>query len=422
MRSSMQSSHSLWISAGVIALAIIFLAAEAPANADDNAPTGRVTFYKDVLPILQTSCQDCHRPSAPSNAGMMAPMAFMSYQEVRPWAKAISKQTAQRTMPPWHASAIHHGQFANERTLTDAEIATLARWASTGAVPGNKADAPEPRVFEDGGTGWSIGVPDLIVSMPERYFVPDDVEDQYASFQATITEEQLPEPRYIKGIEYKNGSEAVHHIIASPLGGSAPGTGASYTAAGFGRVLNPGTVVTFQMHYHKEPGPGTGVWDQTSIGLTFHPKDIEIKYVSGGGPANLGNMRFEIPPGNSSWAVGAAHTYQQETLITGFLPHMHLRGKSAKYTAFYPDGTSEILLDVPNYDFNWQTGYRYKEPKVLPTGTRVEVIATFDNSEERAVRSNFNAERAIRFGGPTTDEMMLGWITTYVPVDDDSTQ
>ena len=228
-------------------VAPIFMFCSFTSEADDES-RGPITFTNDVLPILQENCQNCHRPSGSNLSGMVAPMSFLRYQEARPWAKAISKQTAQRTMPPWHASAIHHGQFANERTLTDAEIATLARWASTGAVAGNKADAPEPRVFEDGGAGWAIGVPDLIVSMPERYFVPDDIQDQYASFQATITEEQLPEPRYIKGIEYKNGSEAVHHIIASPLGGSAPGTGASYTAAGFGRVPNPGPVVTFPLH------------------------------------------------------------------------------------------------------------------------------------------------------------------------------
>ena len=390
----------------------------AAADVSAGETPGRQTFYKDILPILQENCQICHRPSGPSNSGMVAPMAFMTYREVRPWAKAIVKEVRERTMPPWHASEIHAGQFDTERHLSDEQIAAIANWARTGAVAGNPADAPEAITWPDEGTGWAIGVPDLIVPMPEPYLVADDVEDLYVTFNTTITEEQHPEARYMRAVEFRSGSEAVHHIIARPLGGIAPGTGPSISPEGFGTLLKLNTEVSFQMHYHKEPGPGTAVWDQSSIGIQFHPKGYEVKFVGGGGPGNIGNMGFEIPPGNGNWAVGAAHTYAQDTYILSYLPHLHLRGKSTSYTAYYPDGSAEVLLDVPKYDFNWQHSYRYKEPKLIPAGTRIEVLTYYDNSEERAEWVGFNPKRAIRFGGPTTDEMMLGWISTYLRVED----
>ena len=412
-----------WMRGFALAVAIsALLGTTASSFADDTAPAGRVTFYKDVLPILQENCQTCHRPSAPNNQGMIAPMAFMSFAEVRPWAKAISKQVAERNMPPWDAAPMHNGQFLNERTLTDGEIATIVKWVATGSTPGNAADSPEPVVWADNGTGWQIGLPDLIAEMPEPYFVKDDVQDQYITFRTNLTKDQLSEPRYIKAAEIKYGSEAVHHVISS-LGGGAPGTGVLLTPEGFGRLLKPEAEVRFQMHYHKESGPGTGVWDRTSVGLAFYDEDVVIKYTRGGGPGNIGSTRFEIPPGSADWMVGGAHTYEQDTYILSYMPHMHLRGKSMKFTAFYPDGTTEILLDVPGYDFTWQTRYYYKEPKMIPEGTRLEVEAHFNNSEAQGSFANFNADRPVGYGGPTTDEMMFGWISTYLLADsEESTQ
>lgn len=387
--------------------AVIMLAVAMTAQAEDSR---EITFTKDILPILQENCQVCHRPNGANYSGMVAPMAFMTYEEVRPWAKAIARKVVAREMPPWHAASIHAGQFANERTLTDEEIATISRWVDTGAKRGRPEDAPAPIEWPDGGSGWSIGEPDLIVRMPEPYFIADEVEDLYINFEKVITKEELPRDQYIKAVEFKAGSPAVHHVIAPPLGGMAPGNDPNITPEGFGRVIRAGDRVEFQMHYHKEAGPGTGVWDQTEIGVTFHPPDADIKWSFGGGPANIGNTWFEIPPGHPNWAVGASHVYERDTLILGFMPHMHVRGKDMTYTAYYPDGTSEVLLSVPKYDFNWQTSYRYKEPKWIPAGTRLEVVAHFDNSTNNP--SNPNPNKAIRFGGPTTDEMMLGWLTT----------
>ena len=398
-----------WAKASLAVFAVVsLLSATMAVAADDGAPSGRVTFTKDVLPILQENCQSCHRAGGANFAGMVAPMAFMSYSEVRPWAKSIVKRISTGEMPPWHASETFHGVFANERTITEEEIATIVKWVNTGAARGSAADAPEPIAWAETEDGWSLGKPDLIISMPEAYFIEDDVQDEYINFRTTITEEDLPHARWIKSIEYKPGSEAVHHVIARPLGGIAPGNDPTVYEEGYGKLLEPGTTVSFQMHYHKEAGPGTGMWDQSVIGVRFHPEDAHIKYVIGGG--NVPNMRFEIPPGHPNWQVGGSHTFSEDTYLLAMMPHMHLRGKAAEYTAFYPDGTQETLLEVPQYDFNWQTTYKFKEAKFMPAGTRMEMKMWFDNSADNP--SNPDYTKAIRFGGPTTDEMALAWYTS----------
>ena len=401
---------NMWCVMVLVAVVVVPI----PALAADGAPSGRVTFTKDILPIFQENCQNCHRSGGSNYAGMIAPMSFMTYQEARPWARAIAKQVESREMPPWHADERHAGVFSNERSLTSDEIDTIVRWVETGAARGRPGDAPEPVVFADEGTGWSIGKPDFIVSLPEPFFLDDDVEDLYINFPAQLTEEQLSGDRYMKAAEIKSGSEAVHHVIARPFGGMAPGNDPNIVPEDFGLVIRKGQEFTFNMHYHKEPGPGTGVWDNTSIGVTLHPEDAKMKYRIGGAPANIGNMRFEIPPGHPNWEVGAAHVYEKDTMILSFMPHLHLRGKDVIYKAFYPDGTTEVLLNVPVYDFNWQHTYRYAEPKMIPAGTRLEFTAHFDNSAERAEWVGFNPERAIRFGGPTTDEMHLGWLSSSI--------
>lgn len=385
-------------------LASFMVAGVGNVAADDNAPAKRVTFYKDVLPILQESCQACHREQGLNFGGMVAPMALITYQQVRPWAKSIATQVSAKSMPPWHATPATHGVFINERTIREDQIATLVSWVQSGATRGNPNDAPTPLEFPDSEWGFE---PDLVVSMPEPYFVGDDVQDLYINFKTTITEEMLPKERWVQMSESKPGSTAVHHIIARPIGGQAPGGGHTVYPDGYGVLLKPGTEVTFQMHYHKESGPGTGVWDQSKVALRFHTKPVTHPITT----TAIGNMTFEVPPRHPNWEVGASMKFKKDTTLLRFMPHMHLRGKDAKYTAFYPDGTSEVLLDVPEYDFNWQTSYRYKERKEIPAGTRIEVMMHFDNSPENAARVNFNADRPVSFGGPTTDEMMLGWMT-----------
>jgi len=364
-----------------------------------------VTFTKDVLPILQENCQTCHRPFGLNLGGMVAPMSFMNYAETRPWAKSIARQVQERQMPPWHASPQHDGVFSNQRTLSDSDIATLVRWASTGAPRGDAADAPEPLVWPEG--EWTLGEPDLVVEFPEPYWVADEVEDQYVNIDVEITEEMLPEPRWIRVGQAKGGSTVVHHIIARPLGGLAPGTDPAEYPEGYGALLEPGTTVTFQMHYHKEAGPGTGVWDKSQVAVWFHDKPVTHPVTT----TAIADMRFEIPAGAANHTVKAERTFDDDITLLAMLPHMHLRGIYARYDAYYPDGSHEVLLEVPRYDFNWQTRYHFKELKRIPAGTRVEFTASYDNSAENAARVGFDSTRAVRYGEPTTDEMMFGFMT-----------
>ena len=405
---------------GIWVLALVLVTASAGA-------AERVTFTKDILPILQENCQVCHRPGGDNIAGMVAPMSLMTYQEVRPWAKAIARAVHSKQMPPWDATDETAGVFANERTLSDEEIATVSTWVETGAARGNAQDAPEPIEFEDTG-GWLIGEPDLYVRMPEAYWVADDVQDIQPRIEFTVTEEMLPEARWLQAIEYKPDSEVVHHITGRAtapatdaheeetftLGSIAAGEDPTIYPEGFGNLMRPGTEVSLSMHYHKETGAGTGVWDQSGIGFKFHPKGTEIKHKVSWNI--VGNYTFEIPPGHSNWEVGGGRIFEKDTVLLSIHPHMHYRGKDMKYTAYYPDGTEEVLLNVDRYEYEWQTNFLYSTPKILPAGTLVEVTSHFDNSETiKELVPKLNIERAVSFGAPSTDEMMnpfLSW--TYV--------
>lgn len=390
----------------------------------------QVTFTKDVLPILQENCQNCHRPSGQNMSGMIAPMSLMTYQEVRPWSKAISRAVADRVMPPWHASEAQYGKFKNERTLTQEQIDTLVAWVDQGAKRGNPSDAPAPVEFQE---GWMMGEPDMVLQFPEPFFVEDEVQDLYQNITVEITEDILPKDMWVTEVEFQPGSEVVHHIIAyasapgqrqlgenediesdrealrsrKMIGGLAPGTDPGYYPEGFAFPLQKGSSMTFAMHYHKEPGPGTGMWDNSimAMKLTDQKPAHELTIT------NMAHGAFEIPPNHPRWMVSAAETFNEDIYLINLFPHMHLRGSYSKYTAFYPDGSSEVLLETPEYDFNWQEYYYFHEPKLIPAGTRIEYEMAYDNSPENAEASGFNSNRAVRFGGPTTDEMDLGWYT-----------
>ena len=378
----------------------------APAFGAEVQPVDRPTFYKDVLPVLQENCQLCHRAKGANFGGMVAPMALEEYQQVRPWAKAMAKVVSQKTMPPWSAHEQHHGEFRNERTLTDDAIGTLVRWADIGAPRGSADDAPAPVTWPENEAGWMIGEPDLIVKMPEPYFVADDVDDLYVDFETTLTPDILPEDRWIKAVEFRGGSGVVHHIIARPLGGMAPGYDPVLYEEGYSRKLEAGSTINWEMHYHKEPGPGTGVWDQSEAAIIFWPEGTVIEHVVETEP--LGAFNFVIPAGDANYAHEASFTFAHDSLILGYNPHMHLRGSSAKYVAKYPDGREETLLWVPKYDFNWQITYSYAEPKRVPKGTQVHLTTTWDNSADNP--ANPDPTKTVRWGRPTTDEMMFGWM------------
>lgn len=404
------------------ALCLTMILAGAIFSAAAQESRARVTFTQDILPILQEHCQLCHRPGGDNVAGMVAPMSFMSYKETRPWARAIARKVQTREMPPWFATPQQDGLFENERRLSEKEIATVLEWVRTGATRGRPQDAPKPIVFPET-DGWLTGLPDLIVSMSESYFVPDELDDQYINFVSeAITEEDLPEDRWLRAIEWRGGSDVVHHIVGAAsveaadgstqrfeLGSIAPGEEGTLFQPGYGKLLRKGSRIHFNMHYHKEAGPGTGTWDQSMVGFRFWDPVKDPPIVHPVFRNGVSNGQFEIPPGHGNWEVGAARTFDTATTILSMHPHMHLRGKDAKYTAFYPDGTQEVLIDIPAFDFNWQLDYSYKEPKKVPAGTRIEFTAHFDNSPENIY--NPDASIPMGWGGPTTMEMMIGYIS-----------
>ncbi len=367
---------------------------------------GEVTFNRDVLPILQENCQICHRPGGANLGGMVAPMAFTTYEETRPWAKAIAKAVETRKMPPWHAAPEQHGQFDNERTLTDEHIATLVAWSKTGALRGAQTDAPAAKEWPES-DGWLIGTPDLVLTPDEAFFVEDDVTDLYTYLKTTMTDEMMPEDRFIKAVEFRPGSPVVHHIITNPLGGIAPGNDPSIYPDGIGMLMKKGTDLSWEMHYHKEAGPGTGVWDKSSVAVKFYENADEVKYKMQGN--DLGRYDFVIPAGEANYTLKQEYTFKHDSQIISYLPHFHLRGKAAKYEAFYPDGRSEVLLNVPKYDFNWQTTYSYKDFKKVPAGTKVVYTSVWDNSTENAY--NPDPTQTVRWGEPTTDEMSYGYMS-----------
>ena len=416
----------------IVALLGVALAA-APAYAENEAD---VTFYKDVLPIVQDNCQTCHRPSGYNISGLVAPMSFMTYEETRPWARAIARKVEAREMPPWFASA-PKGVFANERGLTDDEIQTVLAWVEAGAPSGDRADAPPARVFaEEANGGWSHGMPDFVVRMPEPYVVADDAYDVNISFEAPLAD-VLPEDAWVRGWELRTGAagRGVHHMCvfmrsedggegasesAVALGGLlscvAEGAESGMLPDGYGRLVGKDATLRFSMHYNKEPGPGTAFSSQAEVGFFVETRPVTHKVISD----TLGNSGFEIPPNHPNYRIGMARTLKKDILVLNLWPHAHMRATAARYTAFYPDGREELLLDVPRYDQSWQVTYKYKEPKLLPKGTRIEVSFWYDSTPQRGVRRGFNAERAVGFGGRTNDEMALGFIS-YTELEEDAT-
>jgi mono/diheme cytochrome c family protein len=391
----------------IIAIALALTAI--PAFAADTS-TGPVTFYQDVLPIIQENCQECHRPNGANMGGMIAPMAFISYKETRPWAKAIAKTVSTRKMPPWQASTVHAGVFQDERVLTQEQIDTVVKWTNTGARAGNPSEAPAEIEWPES-NGWSLGEPDLIVSMPEAFFVDDDLYDETYNFPMTISKDDFSEERWIRASEFRPGSSAVHHIIAIPFGGIAPGNKPNEYREGYGAKLKVDTKVTWNMHYHKEAGPGTGVWDHSSVGVYFYPKGYTPDHVLTMDP--LGTFKIKIPAHEANYKASAQMTFPTDALINSMMPHMHLRAKAAHYQLLYPDGREELLLDVPAYDFNWQTAYKFVEPKRVPKGTKVIFTGTFDNSAENPYNPNPNVD--VTWGEGTDEEMLFGWLSWTDP-------
>jgi hypothetical protein len=322
--------------------------------------------------------------------------------------------TGEGTMPPWFANPAH-GDFVEDPRLSDQEKDLIARWVATGAKQGAPAKMPEAPTFT---SEWQIGEPDLVLTM-EPFQVTDEMEDHYEWF---VIENPLDEDRWIKRVEVRPSFKAgAHHnltFIAPPgagpesLGeernlvvGWAPGAMPFRFPEGRGKLLPAKSSVLFQMHYHKTPGPGTGGVDQTSVAIQFYDQGAEIEPVT---TMWVLDPALRIPPGEASYQSVSEFTFEDDGVIYNFTPHMHLRGKSFRYTAHYPDGRQEVLLDVPDYDFNWQLTYTPKEPLQMPKGARVVCEAVFDNSAGNPANPDPSIE--VTWGEATTDEMMIGFM------------
>ena len=371
-------------------------------------PTSTVTYAKQISRILQRRCVECHRE------GEIAPFSLTSYDDASGWAEMIAEVIEQQRMPPWHASP-EHGEFANDTRLTAEEKSLINDWVASGAPEGDPSELPPPRQFVD---GWRIGEPDLVVKMSSKPFkVPAEGEVGYQHFEV---DPGFEEDKWIQAAECRPGNRAVvHHIIVaagSPdqagrrahgnfesdwLSATAPGARPLILPAGMAKRIPAGSRLVFQMHYTPN---GTAQEDLSSIGLIFaDPRTVKREVVT----QKAAEPRFEIPPGADNHEVTARMTFRQDSLMLAMFPHMHLRGKSFRYSATYPDGREEILLDVPHYDFNWQNAYAFKEPKLMPAGTKLTCVAHFDNSA--ANLSNPDPTATVGWGDQTSEEMMIGY-------------
>ena len=377
------------------------------------------TFAKDVAPILYRNCVECHRPNA------MAPMSLMTYEDARPWARAVKQKVVAREMPPWGADPTV-GKYANDPSLKQSEVDTIAAWVDGGAPLGNPGDMPPAPAFTD---GWSIGKPDLIFTMQQPFTVPADGTVPYT--YVTIPT-NLKEDIWIRGVELRpTDRRVVHHIIstlvegngkpADPaprltrdparkeigggLGGLVPGRLYGLYDEGVARKIPAGTDIVLQMHYTTI---GTPIVDRTEIGVVLAKAPPASLRAEGGGA--IPNMMFVIPPGDPNYEVVGRQAFDRDTYLSSLYPHMHVRGKDATYSIIYPDGREEVVLRVPKYDFNWQLSYKLAEPKFIPKGSTLKVTMHYDNS--RANRFNPDPTAEVRWGEQTWEEMMLGYYGT----------
>jgi peroxiredoxin len=369
-------------------------------------PHGEVTYSQQVARIFQNRCVGCHR------SGEVAPFAMTSYEEVIGWAAAIREVVQEGRMPPWFADP-KYGHFANDARLSDEEKQQIDTWVENGCPQGDVKELPEPRQFAE---GWQMGEPDQIVYMREKPFtVSADGVPQIEYF--TVDPGWITD-QWIQATETRPGNRAVvHHlrvyIVPKSVSDPFPRDGIGWYGPGFPPyVCPPGTAIhvpanarlEFQLHYTPN---GTEQDDRSMIGIRFaDPKTVK-KIMSG--PA-VTRRDFKIPAGDPNYEVKETRTFFKDTLLFSLLPHMHLRGKSFMFEATYPNGTTEVLLNVPNFDFNWQLRYVFAEPKLIPKGTRLHLTAHFDNSADNL--ANPDPTRDVTDGQQTWDEMMEGLYTS----------
>ena len=417
----------------VAALFMVLAGAAAPAQ-EAPAHDGAVTFTKDVLPILQRSCQGCHRP------GAIAPMSLVTYEDVRPWARSIKRNVETREMPPWYVDRrIGIQDFKDDPSLTDAEIAAIAAWVDAGSPRGNPADAPPPVEFPSPHE-WGIGEPDLIVSMPEPYILPAEGPDVFPNVYG---DPGLTTDRYIQAVEVKpdaNSLEVVHHVVTTMtefdedlakgnfLNEYAVGKNGDIFDENTGRLMQAGTKIRFGMHLHPY---GEEVPVMVHVGLKLYPEGFVPKYqlVS----QHMGDDDdLLIPAGEKGVRTDGYTMLTRPAVVTAFQPHLHTRGQAQCIEAIIPqtDEEGNVLLQapgtspaplmrqmtlncVPQWRFNWHLVYNYAEDAapVFPPGTVIHISTWHDNSD--TLRVNPDPRNNVVYGQRTIDEMSFAWVSYY---------
>jgi hypothetical protein len=412
-----------------------------------------VTFAKDVLPILQKNCQSCHRPD------QIAPMSLLTYEDARPWARAIKTKVESRQMPPWFADP-QHGRFVNDRALAQRDIDTLAKWADGGAPEGNPADAPPAREWP--ANGWQIK-PDLVVKGPE-FRVPAHPDRNVIEWTTMIIPSGFTRDTWVTSLEIKPSDLTVtHHICITfrphtpnvkyyvinwqetprdadgvalesdgrvaptatlPVaGGQGAATGGGfacyvpgvqaddYRPYGAAKLIPANSDISIQAHYTPT---GKEVVDRPLIGFTVAQNPPDKQWISYG--ISAGGPKFAIPPNDGNYSSPPMDVeFNTDVELVQMMPHMHLRGKDMTYHLIYPDGRDEIVLNVPKYDFNWQIVYQPMQPIRVPKGVRLHVDAHYDNST--ANRFNPDPTRTVHIGRMTWEEMMAPFFSLTVPRD-----
>jgi hypothetical protein len=410
-----------------VALAGIAFSAEPAAKT--------VTFAKDVAPIFQEKCQDCHRK------GAMAPMSLVTYEETRPWAKAIKQRVATRNMPPWHLDkTVGIQKYQNDASLSDGQIATIVKWVDAGAPQGNPKDMPPAKQWPSD-DGWQLakqfGQPDLVLKS-DAYTMPAHGQDVWFK---PLTSIPLTEPRWVRAVEMRPGTPAgrriIHHVLARLIQdepGVQPvndGTGGGAASAGLlmewaigknydtyrpdtGKLLLPGSQIWWELHLHAV---GEEIRDHAELAVYLYPRGEEPKYRTRlmlyQATATQGSL-LDIKPNSISETQGF-HVLPQPARLENFQPHMHLRGKAMALEAILPDGTKQMLSYVDHFNFQWMTNYIYADDAapVLPKGTIIHVTAWHDNTATNP--NNPDPNQWVGWGDRTIDEMAHAWVNvTYI--------
>jgi hypothetical protein len=394
-------------------------------------PQAQVTFAKDVAPILQRNCQVCHRP------GAIAPMSLLTYDDARPWARAIKEKVVRREMPPWHIDRnVGITEFKDDPSLSDADIAIISKWVDGGAPMGNPVDMPAPRQFSDLDQ-WHIGKPDYIVTMKKPYILPAHGPDNIVDI---LVDPGFTEDMYVMAVESKPADarsfKVVHHFTTNlvedpdddPIGlffnEYALGKNGDVFPPNSGRLIKAGSKINFNLHLNTR-GEETPVTVQ--LGFKVFPKGVVPKYVAF--TQHMGDAPdLDIPAGQISRHDGYFRL-PKPAVVASFQPHMHNRGKAMCMEAIYPDvradsarpgpARTETLSCVSNYQFGWHITYPYKDEvaPLLPAGTIIHITAWHDNSANN--KYNPNPRNWVGYGQRSIDEMSFAWVTlTYLDEND----